>query len=153
MLMPMLTEADPKVSAEGWIDPLGMYAIADALAVRMIPGVRERQTHPRFLTSIAVSLSLCSEFDEDVVAADGVSKPWQVFEWYFVEGMVRSTRDTKLLRGLPGQDKASRAIKDRVYPRRHVSGVRSRQFDVWLAIAAIPVAGRDSFGPHICDRR
>jgi len=75
VLMPMLTEADPKVSAEGSIDPLGMYAIADALAVRMIPGVRERQTHPRFLTSIAVSLSLCSEFDEDVVAADGVSEP------------------------------------------------------------------------------
>lgn len=114
MLMPMLTEADPKVSAEGSIDPLGMYAIADALAVRMIPGVRERQTHPRFLTSIAISLSLCSEFDEDVVAADGVSEPWQVFEWYFVEGMVRSTKDSKLLRGLPGQDKARRAIDDKV---------------------------------------
>ena len=114
MLMPMLTEVDPKVSTEGSIDPLGMYAIADALAVRMIPGVRERQTHPRFLTSIAVSLSLCSEFDEEMVAADGVSEPWQVFEWYFVEGMVRATGDTRLLRGLPGQDKASSAIKDRV---------------------------------------
>lgn len=112
--MPMLTEADPKVSAEGSIDPLGMYAIADAFAVRMIPGVRERQTHPRFLTSIAVSLSLCSEFDEDVVAADGISEPWQVFEWYFVEGLVRSTKDSKLLRGLPGQDKAASAIQDRV---------------------------------------
>jgi hypothetical protein len=114
MLMPMLTEADPKVSAEGSIDPLGMYAIADALAVRMIPGVRERQTHPRFLTAIAVSLSLCSEFDEEAVAADGVSEPWQVFEWYFVEGLVRSTSDRKLLSGLPGQDKAANAIKDRV---------------------------------------
>ena len=72
----------------------------------MVPGVRERQTHPRFLTSIAVSLSLCSEFDEDIVAADGVSEPWQVFEWYFVEGMVRSTKDAKLLRGLPGQQKS-----------------------------------------------
>jgi len=114
MLMPMLTEADPKVSAEGSIDPLGMYAIADALAVRMIPGVRERQTHPRFLTAIAVSLSLGSEFDEEVVAADGVSEPWQVFEWYFVEGLVRTTSDRKLLSGLPGQDKALSAIKDRV---------------------------------------
>lgn len=38
--MPMLTEADPKVSAEGSIDPLGMYAIADALAVRMITAFR-----------------------------------------------------------------------------------------------------------------
>lgn len=114
MLMPLLSEADPKVSAEGSIDPLGMYAIADSLAVRMIPGVRERQTHPRFLTSIAVSLSLCSEFPEDTVASDGVSEPWQVFEWYFVEGMVRTTNDSTLLRGLPGQDKARQAQKDNV---------------------------------------
>ncbi len=114
MLMPMLSEADPKVSAEGSIDPLGTYAIADALAVRMIPGVRERQLHPRFLTSIAVSLALSNEFDDEMVAADGVSEPWQVFEWYLVEGTVRTTTDSKLLRGLPGQDKTSRAIKDGV---------------------------------------
>ena len=114
MLMPLLTEADPRISAEGSIDPLGMYAIADSLAVRMIPGVRERQQHPRFLTTIAVSLSLTSEFDNEVVSSDGVSEPWQVFEWYVVEGMVRTTHDSKSLRGLAGQDKASRAIKDQV---------------------------------------
>lgn len=114
MLMPLLSAPDPRVSAEGSIDPLGMYAIADALAVRLIPGVRERQLHPRFLTSIAVSLSLCSDFDDDLVASDGVSEPWQVFEWHLVEGMVRTTKDSKLLRGLPGQDKAGRAINDRV---------------------------------------
>jgi len=91
MLMPRLSEADPRVSAEGSIDPLGTYAIADALAVRMIPGVRERQLHPRFLTSIAVSLALTSEFDDEMVAADGVSEPWQVFGWYLVEGTVRTT--------------------------------------------------------------
>lgn len=114
MLMPLLTEADPKVSAEGSIDPLGVYSIADSLAVRLIPGVRERQVHPRFLTSIAVSLSLCSEFDEEVVAADDVSEPWQVLEWYFVEGLVRSTNDLKLLAGLPGRAKATSAIKDQM---------------------------------------
>lgn len=114
MLMPLLSEADPRISAEGSIDPLGIYAIADALAVRMIPGVRERQQHPRFLTSIAVSLSLCSDFSNDLIAADGVSEPWQVFEWYLVEGMVRTTTERKLLRGLPGQDKAAGSIKDGV---------------------------------------
>lgn len=114
MLMPLLSEADPRVSAEGSIDPLGIYAIADALAVRMIPGVRERQQHPRFLTSIAVSLSLCSEFSDDLIATDGISEPWQVFEWYLVEGMVRMTNERKLLRGLPGQDKATGSIKDGV---------------------------------------
>lgn len=114
ILMPLLSEADPRISAEGSIDPLGMYAIADTLAVRMIPGVRERQKHARFLTSVAVSLSLSSKFDEETVAADGVSEPWQVFEWYLVEGLVRTTKDAKQLQGLPGQDKAARALKDRV---------------------------------------
>ncbi|RMF39086.1 MAG: hypothetical protein D6753_14650 [Planctomycetota bacterium] len=114
MQLPMLSVVDPRVSAEGSIDPLGMYAIADALAVRLVPGVRERQMHPRFLTAIAVSLSLCSDFDEDVVAADGVSEPWQVFEWYVVEGLVRTTSDRSLLRGLPGQDKAARASREGV---------------------------------------
>lgn len=114
MLTPLLSEADPKASVEGSIDPLGIYAIADSLAVRMIPGVRERQQHPRFLTSIAVSLSICSEFPADRIAADGVSEPWQVFEWYLVEGLVRTTVERKQLRGLPGQSKAVESIKDGV---------------------------------------
>ena len=113
-MTPLLSEADPKASVEGSIDPLGIYAIADSLAVRMIPGVRERQQHPRFLTSIAVSLSICSEFPADRIAADGVSEPWQVFEWYLVEGLVRTTEERKQLRGLPGQDKAVESIKDGV---------------------------------------
>ena len=112
-MLPLLTEADPRISAEGSIDPLGMYAIADALAVRLIPGVRERQKHPRFLTTMAVSLSLCSEMDEDLIASDGVSEPQQVFEWHVVEGLVR-TSEKERLRGVPGQDKAATAIKDRV---------------------------------------
>src|SRR4051794_431938 len=103
MLLPLLSEADPRISADGSIDPLGTYAIADSLAVRMIPGVRERQQHPRFLTSIAISLSVSSEFDEEMVSSDGVSEPWQVFEWHLVEGLVRTTNDSKLIRGLPGQ--------------------------------------------------
>jgi hypothetical protein len=81
MLLPLLTEVDPTTSTEGSIDPLGLFAIADSLGVRLAPGVRERQAHPRFLTAIAVSCAVCSEFDEAVVAKDGVSPPWQVFEW------------------------------------------------------------------------
>lgn len=111
MPLPMLTEAAPKVSAEGSIVPLGMYGIADVLAVHMIPGVREYQTHPGFLISISVSLSICSEFDEDIVAADGINEPWQVFGWYFVEGMVHSTKDSKLLRRLLGQHGDGRGLQ------------------------------------------
>jgi hypothetical protein len=114
MLMPLLSEADPRISAEGSIDPLGMYSIADALASRLIPGVRERQQHPRFLTCIAVSLSLCSGFPDEAVAADEISEPWQVFEWLIVEGLVRTTKERKQLSGLPGQNKAAAAIKDDV---------------------------------------
>ena len=35
MWLPALTEADPQVSSEGALDPLGLYAIADALAVAL----------------------------------------------------------------------------------------------------------------------
>ena len=111
-LLPLLTEKDPGVSVEGALDPLGLYPIADVLALALIPGIRERQSHPRFLTAIAVGLSLCADM-EDEIAADGASEPWQVFEWYLVEGLVRTTKDSELLRGLPGRDKASHALQNR----------------------------------------
>lgn len=57
-LAPLLTERDDAESAEGGIDPLGLYTVADVLSVRMVGAVRERQAHPRFLTMLAVSLSL-----------------------------------------------------------------------------------------------
>ena len=31
---------------------MGMYSIADALAVQLAPGIRERQSRPRFLTAL-----------------------------------------------------------------------------------------------------
>lgn len=113
-LTPFLTEYDPAISSEGSLDPLGLYAIADSLAVRLVPGVRERQSRPRFLTAIAAGNVVCSDFDEDAVASDRVSMPWQVFEWYMVEGMVLTAKDSKGIMGLPGRDKAHNAIQDRV---------------------------------------
>lgn len=112
MLLPLLSEEDSAASSEGTLDPLGLYQIADALAVKLVPGVRERQRHPRFLTATAVSLALCSEFSDDAVAKDGVSEPWQVFEWYVVEGLVRGVEDGDKLRGLPGREKVSRTVKN-----------------------------------------
>jgi hypothetical protein len=108
---PLLSELDDSESSEGGIDPLGLYAVADALGEKLAPGVRQRQSHPRFLTAITVSIDLCSEFDDDSIASDGLSEPWQVFEWYLVEGMVRSGSD---YRGLPGSQKAERAFRNRV---------------------------------------
>jgi len=112
-LAPLLTERDAADSAEGGIDPLGLYPIADALGVRLVPGVRERQRHPRFLTAIAVSLALCDAFEEDTVASDGATPPWLVFEWYVVEGLMRNAADGETI-GLPGSLKAAKAIADRV---------------------------------------
>lgn len=114
MLMPFLSDKDPVASSEGTLDPLGLYQIADALGVKLIPGIRERMRHPRFLTLTAVSLAVCSDFDDDVLAKDGVSEPWQVFEWYVVEGLVRCIKDKDLIRGLPGTDKVYRSIQDNV---------------------------------------
>ena len=115
-LLPRLTlldEADAK--SEGSLDPLGLYAIADRLAVRLVPGVRQRQSHPRFLTALAVAAHVCAEFPEDAVSPkDQVSEPWQVFEWYLVEGLVRTGTERDDLRGLPGRDKATAALGDGV---------------------------------------
>jgi len=41
-LAPLLSEKDEAESSEGGIDPLGTEPLADALAVRLAPGVRER---------------------------------------------------------------------------------------------------------------
>ena len=58
---PLSTERDPVESAEGRLDPLGTEALADALAVQLVPGVREKQRHPRFLMAIAASLEICRD--------------------------------------------------------------------------------------------
>jgi hypothetical protein len=112
-LAPFLSEKDEADSAEGGIDPLGLYTIADALGVKLVPGVRERQSHPRFLTCMAVSLAVCGEFEDETVAKDGVSEPWLVFEWYLVEGLVRTSESTETV-GLPGGLKAKSTVEDRV---------------------------------------
>jgi hypothetical protein len=105
MLLPTLTELDPPLTSEGSLDPLGLYPIADSLGVRLSPGVRERQAFPRFLTAMAVSAAICETFDEDEV-----SSLRQVFEWYAVEGLVRTAGDSGVIRGLPGREKARVAI-------------------------------------------
>jgi hypothetical protein len=108
--LPKLTDYDPAKSAEGALDPLGLYAIADNLAVKLVPGIRERMSHPRFLTAIAVGAALNSEWDEDCLAADGQSEPYMVYEWLAVEGLVRKRGDNGIV-GLPGILKTRDCIK------------------------------------------
>ncbi|MBE7539339.1 MAG: hypothetical protein HS122_13115 [Opitutaceae bacterium] len=88
--LPLLILHDPEGAGNTSLDPLSLTPIGEQLAVDMIPGVRERQTHPRYLTAIAASHAVCQDLAPDTLASDGVSEPWQVFEWYMVEGLVRS---------------------------------------------------------------
>lgn len=116
-ILPFLSERDPEESNESAIYPLGLNIIADSLATSLIPGVRERQSHPRYLTAVAVSAKVCSDFDEDRIAKDEISEPWQVFEWYMVEGLVRRIpKEQRANMGrLPGIDKVDKAVnKDKV---------------------------------------
>jgi hypothetical protein len=112
---PTLTELDPKIASEGNLDPLGLYSIADALGTRLVPGVRQRQSHPRYLTAIAVGLELISDFPADLITEDG-SAPWQVYEWLVVQGLVDrlGVDHPDEIRGLPGREKVAKVLEAQV---------------------------------------
>lgn len=101
-ILPFLSQFDPPEQAEGSLDPLGLYSIADALGVRLAPGVRERQSKPRYLTLALVGMVACGE--ELLAAGENKRLPaWLVYEWLVVESLVRQLRGS--LQGLPGRDK------------------------------------------------
>jgi hypothetical protein len=112
-LLPLLSDEDKVETSEGGLDPLGLVQVAEALAVRLVPGVRERMSHPRYLTAMAVAMEVCRKFPEVTVARDGISPPWLVFEWIAVEGFVRTVDGRDPFR-LPGSDKATTALRERV---------------------------------------
>ena len=105
-----LSEFDPENSAEGNIDPLGLYPIADYLALQLAPGIRERQKHPRFLTSIVVGLSLFDDVSRMISEEQHKVERWQVFEWLVVSGLVKTARENNSIFGLPGVEKARHAL-------------------------------------------
>lgn len=108
--VPFLTQYDPELSSDGSLDPLGLFPIADRLAMKLAPGVRERMSHPRFLTAMAVGAVICSDFDDDTIAKDMVSEPWQIYEWYVVQALIKTFFNNRAeLHGLPGSDKATQA--------------------------------------------
>ena len=103
-ILPFLSQFDPPEQAEGSLDPLGLYSIADALGVRLAPGVRERQSKPRYLTLALVGMAACGE--ELLAAGERKRLPaWLVYEWLVVESLVRQLRGTPSLQGVPGRDK------------------------------------------------
>jgi len=114
MLMPYRTLADPETQGEGSIDPLGLATLANHLADWMLPGMTARMWRPRFLTAIAVT-SLVVEPLAEELANDGLTPPWLVFEWHYVEAMAAiADREDNPLQRIPGIDKARQALKDQV---------------------------------------
>ena len=112
-LLPLLSDEDKVETSEGGLDPLGLVQVAEALAVRLVRGVRERMSHPRYLTAMAVAMEVCRRFPEDTLANDHMSPPWLVFEWLAVEGFVRTAIGREPFK-LPGSDKAATALRERV---------------------------------------
>ena len=63
ILLPYLTTYDPPGSSEGTLDPLGLYMIADQMATRLVPAVRERMQRIRFLTPITVGALVTEDLE------------------------------------------------------------------------------------------
>lgn len=110
MISPYLTEFDPETKSEGSLDPLGTYSLADKLATKLIPGFRERMRRPRFLTAMAVGAVITREYEPEMLAADEISPPYQVYEWYVVQALVRKYKGTDKIVNLPGSEKATNAF-------------------------------------------
>lgn len=109
--LPRLSEFDPPVVGEGSLDPMGLAAISDRLADRLVPGVRARMQKVRFVTTMAVG-SLVVESLWNEVPADDVSTPAICFEWLVLEAFTRRFRGHEVPAGLPGSVK-TRAVIER----------------------------------------
>jgi hypothetical protein len=64
-LFPFMTSYDPPGTSEGTLDPLGLYQIADQLAVQLVPAVRERMQRIRFFTAMAVGALVTEGLEDD----------------------------------------------------------------------------------------
>lgn len=121
MLIPFRSLPDPEVQGEGSIDPLGLATFADRLADWIMPGMTARMWRPRFLTAIAAASVVVEPF-ADVLAKDGTTPPWLIFEWYYVEPMARLPEEDISGQRIPGINKARDALRDKVpmNPRRYL---------------------------------
>ena len=110
---PFLTSYDPPGTSEGALDPLGLYQIADQLAIQLVPAVRERMQRIRFLTAIAVGAQVTEGLQEDTRQHDAA--PYLVWEWLVVEALIRRMGDNPSVWGVPGTLVARRALEQHGY--------------------------------------
>lgn len=123
LTLPELSEYDPPVAGEGSIDPMGLAAISDRLADRLVPGVRARMLRVRFVTAMAVG-SIACETLADELPADGITTPAIAFEWLTIEGFARRIPPNQMPQGVPGSLKARTVVnrKERLSARTYLKG-------------------------------
>jgi hypothetical protein len=109
--LPELSQYDPPMAGEGSLDPMGLAAISDRLADRLVPGLRSRMQRVRFVTAMAVG-AMAYETLGDELPTDGISTPAICFEWLVIEGFVRRLPPQQFPLGIPGSQKA-RAVTNR----------------------------------------
>jgi hypothetical protein len=109
--LPQISAYDPPIFGEGSLDPMGLAAISDRLADRLIPGIRARMQKVRFVTAMAVSSLVCETL-ADELSGDDISTPSICFEWLFLEAFIRRLKPSELPSGLPGSMK-TRAVLER----------------------------------------
>ena len=112
-VFPFLTTYDPVGTSEGSLDPLGIYRIADQLAIQLVPVVRERMQRIRFLTAIALGSLVTENLEGEIVDLD--ASPYLVWEWLVVEALVRDVDSELLIWGVPGTDVTRRALNQYGY--------------------------------------
>ncbi len=110
---PFLTSYDPPGTSEGTLDPLGLYQIADQLAVQLVPAVRERMQRIRFLTAMAVGSLVTEELHDNPEVRD--ASPYLVWEWLVVEALMRTKGDDPGIWGIPGTLVTRRALSQHDY--------------------------------------
>jgi len=110
---PFLTSYDPPGTSEGTLDPLGLYQIADQLAVQLVPAVRERMQRIRFLSAMAVGALVTEWLEDDPTVRD--ASPYLVWEWLVVESLIRTRSDDPSLWGVPGTLVTRRALQRHGY--------------------------------------
>jgi hypothetical protein len=106
---PACSVFDPVIQSDVSIDPLGLALVYERLADRMLPGMTVRMRRPRFMTALAVGAFVCEEYGPDTVAADTVTPPYLVFEWWVIEAYVRASDLLTDKRQIPGFRKVDSA--------------------------------------------